>query len=229
MRDARDLKAMAKTLRSALAEKGFGLSHSECLEIVARQLGHADWNTAAAMTGGSADGMKLPLGWIVGGDQAQNYDLGVDDAMIGKPASIKSRHEKGEQTGFATLMQSVDARPFHGKKVRLTAELSGRDITGAATLWMRLDDQAKVNIRFDNMEMRQKDGPITGTSEWVKREIVLDIPSEGQTLNYGFYLRGRGQCWARSFSVETVGHDVPTTASANVGLSEPRNLDFSEV
>ncbi|WP_376985714.1 glyoxalase superfamily protein [Bosea sp. R86505] len=48
MRSFRDAKLMAKTLREALASRQIDLSHSETLEIVARQFGLADWNTAAA-------------------------------------------------------------------------------------------------------------------------------------------------------------------------------------
>ena len=44
----RDAKAMAKLLRDALNARNVALSHSECLEIVARQVGFADWNTLAA-------------------------------------------------------------------------------------------------------------------------------------------------------------------------------------
>lgn len=48
MRTYKDTKAMAKSLRDSLAAKGVLLSHSECLEIVARQFGFADWNTLSA-------------------------------------------------------------------------------------------------------------------------------------------------------------------------------------
>jgi ATP-dependent Lon protease len=44
----KDAKAMAKALRAALEERHVALSHGECLEIVARQLGFADWNTLSA-------------------------------------------------------------------------------------------------------------------------------------------------------------------------------------
>jgi len=43
-----DAKAMARSLRGALADRNVSLSHSECLEIVARQFGFADWNTLSA-------------------------------------------------------------------------------------------------------------------------------------------------------------------------------------
>lgn len=44
MRDHRDAKAMAKTLREVLAGRNLTISHSEALEIVANQFGLANWN-----------------------------------------------------------------------------------------------------------------------------------------------------------------------------------------
>jgi hypothetical protein len=48
VRTYEDPKAMAKSLRDSLAARGVLLSHSECLEIVAKQSGFADWNTLFA-------------------------------------------------------------------------------------------------------------------------------------------------------------------------------------
>ncbi len=41
-------KSMAKALRKALADQNVDLSHSACLEIVARQFGASNWNTLKA-------------------------------------------------------------------------------------------------------------------------------------------------------------------------------------
>ena len=49
----KDAKMMARSLRDALGNRNVLLSHSDCLEIVARQFGLADWNTLVA---------KLPAG-----------------------------------------------------------------------------------------------------------------------------------------------------------------------
>jgi hypothetical protein len=49
MRDFRDAKAMARTLRAALAARGLKISHSESLELIAKTLGARDWNTLSAM------------------------------------------------------------------------------------------------------------------------------------------------------------------------------------
>jgi hypothetical protein len=48
MRTYKDTKAMAKSLRTSLAARRVLLSHSVCLEIVAKQFGFADWNTLSA-------------------------------------------------------------------------------------------------------------------------------------------------------------------------------------
>jgi ribosomal protein S1 len=48
MRDFRDAKAMARTLREALAAKDVKISNSEALELTAKMLGARDWNTLAA-------------------------------------------------------------------------------------------------------------------------------------------------------------------------------------
>ena len=53
MRDFRDAKAMARTLREALAARGMTISNSEALELTARMLGERDWNTLAAAIDGS--------------------------------------------------------------------------------------------------------------------------------------------------------------------------------
>ncbi|MCL6709577.1 glyoxalase superfamily protein [Pseudomonas sp. R2.Fl] len=51
MRDYRDAKAMAKALKQALNERETVISHSEALEIVARQFGFDTWNILSAKIG----------------------------------------------------------------------------------------------------------------------------------------------------------------------------------
>jgi hypothetical protein len=48
MRTHLEAKAMAKALRAALAAKNISLSHSECLELVSKQLGFDEWNMLSA-------------------------------------------------------------------------------------------------------------------------------------------------------------------------------------
>ena len=60
MRDFRDAKAMAQTLREALKAKSVSLTHSESLELVARTLGLPDWNFLAARIQASQSAPAVP-------------------------------------------------------------------------------------------------------------------------------------------------------------------------
>lgn len=48
MRDFRDAKAMAHTLRDALKAKTVETTHSECLELIAKAFGYENWNILSA-------------------------------------------------------------------------------------------------------------------------------------------------------------------------------------
>ena len=48
MRDYRDAKLMARALKAELAKINLDITHSQALELVARQLGFDQWNTLAA-------------------------------------------------------------------------------------------------------------------------------------------------------------------------------------
>jgi hypothetical protein len=58
MRDYRNAKAMAQTLRKALNEKSVVLSHSESLELIAKILGARDWNVLSAKL--TAEDVTIP-------------------------------------------------------------------------------------------------------------------------------------------------------------------------
>lgn len=60
------LKAQAKSLRTALAGSGHTITHSQSLELLARQLGHRDWNTLHA-NAGTTPSVPFHLGQRVGG------------------------------------------------------------------------------------------------------------------------------------------------------------------
>jgi DNA-binding CsgD family transcriptional regulator len=62
MRDFRDAKAMARTLRAALAAKGLQITISQGLELIAEIFGEVDWNTLAAAihAEGTARGPNAP-------------------------------------------------------------------------------------------------------------------------------------------------------------------------
>lgn len=62
MRDFRDAKAMAKALKEALGERNMAITHSEALELVAKQFGLATWNILSSkIEGAKPDGDASPV------------------------------------------------------------------------------------------------------------------------------------------------------------------------
>jgi Glyoxalase superfamily protein len=59
MRDFRDAKAMARTLRDALKANAIEITHSECLELIAKTFGCENWNVLSAMIEGTRS--TLPM------------------------------------------------------------------------------------------------------------------------------------------------------------------------
>ncbi|HWX29471.1 MAG TPA: LON peptidase substrate-binding domain-containing protein [Steroidobacteraceae bacterium] len=60
MRDFRDAKAMAQTLREYLSHKAMTISHSESLELVSKMFGAADWNALSAQIQAGREGPAKP-------------------------------------------------------------------------------------------------------------------------------------------------------------------------
>lgn len=231
MRTFCDAKAMAKTLRRDLAERKLDLAHSECLELVAHQFGLTDWNTLAATIDRKVaqKPLRLPDGWIARGAA---YDMGIDEAEPGA-ALIRSRYAAGDPAfgnkdcEAGLLMQCFLANGYRGKRISLRASLKAEEVDGAATIWMRVDRGMMDPLRFDNLEMRPSDGALSGTVDWSRRRIVLDVPDDAESIFFGFYLRGTGRAWVREFALAEVGDDTPVTANSKPEGFMPVNLDFS--
>lgn len=229
-----DAKLMAKALRKAMAERKIELSHSDCLELVARQFGLADWNTLAARiaaSAGDSDELKLPQDWFVTGHtERKNYRLGLDPTLSGT-ALIESRFARGagvvfDDDHYGVLMQSIVADAYRARRVRLSASIKTED-ADLGSIWLRVDKSQGNVLCFDNMVARKSDGALRGTTEWTERTVVLDVPEEAESIRYGFLLQRYGRVWARAFRIETVGDDIAPTAGRSY-LPKPANLDFSE-
>jgi hypothetical protein len=222
------VKAMAKALRAALAERGVTTTHSDCLDLVSRQHGHTNWNTFRPLIeGGSGKGpaLRLPLGWISSGLRSERYRMGID-VQNARAALIESIGNGDDPGAFGTLMQSIVAERFVGQKVRLRASLRTRDVVGSAVIWFRVDGERGRVLRFDNLEQRKADGALSGSNDWTARSIVLDVPQEALSLHYGFFLKGSGRVWARDFSIDAAEPDAEATPWRPY-LDGPTNLDFS--
>lgn len=71
------------------------------------------------------------------------------------------------------------------------------------------------------------DRPITGSSDWKKYDVVLDVPQDATGMSFGVLRTGSGTVWLSGAKFEIVGPSVLTTdGDAVQNPDEPTNLDF---
>src|SRR5690606_39115192 len=122
-----EAKAMAKRLRSALATELPSLTHSACLELVARQLGHADWNTAVATLVSDAARLKpaIPILRIFDEPKAREFYL----EFLGFTVEFEHRFEANLPLymGVRRSELRLHLSAHHGRSEEHTSELQSRE------------------------------------------------------------------------------------------------------
>jgi hypothetical protein len=170
---------------------------------------------------------QAPAGWSLAGSNPTSYRTGVDKATAyeGRPSAYLQSNAPAVD-GFGTMMQSIDAAAYAGKRVRLRASVESQDVSSWAGMWMRVDKQ-QTAVAFDNMQ----DRAITGTHPWNTYDVVLDVPRDATSISFGVLLTGGGKVWVNHVTLEPVGNEIKVTAPAPSQkplFKTPSNLNFNE-
>lgn len=169
----------------------------------------------------------IPSGWILSGSNPRDYEILQDnsEAYSGYfSSSLKSIVSRPQ--GYVTLMQTIKADNYKGERISFSGYVKSKLVADWAALWMRVDDVLGRPLSFDNMS----DRPIVGSSDWIKYEIVLEVPMSSSEISFGALLDGRGQIWLDKFELKVVPPSTPVTDLIKTKAipSEPRNLDFEQ-
>jgi hypothetical protein len=163
----------------------------------------------AALEPVSADGSYSsdPTSWFVAGADPAHYAStpDVSASQCGRPVAHLTN--AGQPRDFGTIMEQIAADEFRGKRVRLRAPISTRDVVGRVGLWMRVDGPAMQMLAFDNMQNR----PIQGTTPWQTHDVVLDVPANARQIAYGVAMTTAGDAWVDVVLVDVVDGGVATT------------------
>jgi hypothetical protein len=112
MRDFRDAKAMAHTLRSTLATQGHKITNSQSLELIARAFGAADWNTlSAAIRAEPKESSKVELPVLTAGQMFASSVVVPSaelDATLGRAMSYANRYKHQYATIEHLLLALID-------------------------------------------------------------------------------------------------------------------------
>jgi len=172
---------------------------------------------------------KPPNGWFKNGSANDLYEVGVDENNTwGGMASAYAKSTGAADGKFGGMMQTISADAYQDQRVRLSGWVKTEDANdGGGHLWLRVDgQQPNQMLGFDNMDGRAP----TGTTDWQDYSIVLDVPAGATSLNYGFFVQGKGQMWVNGVTITPVGTDVPATNLLNKQPplpTTPVNLGFT--
>jgi hypothetical protein len=201
--------------------------HKDLKRLVRARMAETGENYTQALTAllGETGLGPLPDGWHMAGSRPADYVAGLlpaGCAYDGKRV-IQLRFRAAEPpAGFGTVMQSIDAARYRGRRVRFSAVLRGREIADWAGAWLRVDTAGGARA-LDNMQ----DRPLRGTTAWTEAANVLDVGEEADSVHFGVLLGGAGAVDLARPRFEVVGSDVPVTRVTRRPLAlEPRGLDF---
>ena len=120
----------------------------------------------------------------------------------------------------ANLSQSIDAKGWQGKRIRLRAAIKTASLESdaKAQMWFRVDRPAK-NSRptfgsFDNMG----DRPITDL-EWNHYDVVLDVDADAEKFVLGVFVMGKGKAWIDDITLTEVNNETPVTGKSLASVS----------
>ena len=148
---------------------------------------------------------------------SSDYEVGIDTAVSyqgGHSGTIRSRVDNPDGSGF--LLQTIQADAYRGQRIRIAAFLKTEQVDGRAALNVTIyDGDGRV---INNGQTGNN--ALTGTQDWQRQEMVVDVPENSAYLSFGTELAGSGQTWVDNWTIEVVSSDVPVTADR----SAPHNL-----
>jgi len=164
----------------------------------------------------------LPKGW---GRGSKGYRVSVDTENVHQGGGSGRIERIGAGGRFGTVVQSIPAKEFVGKRIKYSGFLRTKEAERAG-MWMRIE---AVDIRrvldADNMHDRW----VKGTTDWAEHAVILDVPQKADRIVFGFLIGGDGIVWGDDLKIEIVGKlgEGPETTGLSKQRSKPAsNLDF---
>ncbi len=155
---------------------------------------------------------QTPTEWFKGGNAAKSYQMEIDKTSKDGLAIYNLKSIDSLITGFGSVMNYIDPKPFLGKRVRMTGMLKTLDIKEWSGFWLRIDEKdSRLPLGFDNMHDGRTDRSIKGTNDWKRYEIILDVPKESYKMAYGALIFGVGQIWFKDIQFEIVEKSIKIT------------------
>ena len=161
---------------------------------------------------------SLPAGWRRPPD-TRPYSIQLDRQVKHGGLSSARIHSEDASREYTSLRQGILADDYRGRRVRLTGYARVADVR-TASVWMFVESATVVDM--DNGSDRW----LSGTEDWRRCEIVLDVPADAVQIFFGGWIGGPGTLWIDDFAFEVVDRTVPTTSIGKGTRSSPSEPDL---
>jgi ATP-dependent Lon protease len=186
MRDFRDAKSMAQTLRESLITKAVTISHSESLELVSKMLGVADWNTLSALLQTERREPELPVDPRKAGNSSYPvipirdlvpFPAAIFPLFIGRVKTMQALDQAFERECEVVLAvqrdPGTDQPGFDDVyEIGVLAQLLELERLGDGTLKVQVQAKKRVAIRRFAGESGAYEAEVTDVSEGP----IADVP-----------------------------------------------------
>ena len=174
--------------------------------------------------------------WIVTGSDRAHYTVQGSGDLLGKGgATVTVRAADPAPGKFGGSLLTLDAAPYRGRTLVLSADLATHDVSRNAMLWLRADGQPGPPLAFAN----SAEMPVGGTTSGAHREVAIDVPTATTRIVLGTVLNGSGEVVAthlRLVSQPYQSHGTTAAAMLDAAIRIVRahalhadRLDWSEL
>ncbi len=146
-------------------------------------------------------------GWQYGGRDISAYILEADaQTMSEGEHSLTIHSASAAPEAWAIAWQRVAVGAYQGQQIRLTAQVKTDSVSGEASAGLEYNGRSFFNSPRD----RATSPALTGTNDWTKIELFLNLAEGTETIYFFFALTGAGQIWVDDVRLEAVGPSVWT-------------------
>lgn len=182
MRDYRDPKAMAKTVREFLAAKNISLKHSESLELVSKMLGFSDWNTFSAAISNERPGINAPKETqdISKSEPASSYpDAAKFVGYYKQDGMAPLRIYRERERFFCQMTAQPPVEIFQESEVKFSSKSSYAQITFVLDAVGEVTELIMNETGYEQRWVRVDDKFAEGLISTLERRIKFNQPQAG--------------------------------------------------
>ena len=129
----------------------------------------------------------------VTGSHDQDYSCTTEDGRAILTAAVPG------PAGFAFLGQEIEPDDYRGRAVTFRGDLHTTDVADRAGLVLRIPREGRRPAPPDPWHDPENHfAPVTGTRDWTRHEVTVQVPADAIRIIFGVFLNGRGQIELRN-------------------------------